>query len=73
MAILGCPHSKSRSYRPHPKRRGLLLASWEGLPCGVQASCQDKEDPGDLGEVGSWPLQKEEQKMELEVSFLVEM
>jgi hypothetical protein len=49
------------------------LASWEGLPCGVQASCQAREDPGDWGEVGSWPLQAEEQKTEQEGSFLVEM
>ena len=48
-------------------------ASWEGLPCGVQASCQGEEDQGDWGEAGSWPLQEEEQRMELEVSFLVEM
>lgn len=52
---------------------GPSLASWEGLPCGVQASCQAEEDPGDWGEAGSWPLQAEEQRTELEGSFLVEM
>lgn len=52
---------------------GPSWASWEGLPCAVQASCQDEEDPGDWGEVGSWPLQEEEQRMEPEVSFLAEM
>lgn len=49
------------------------MASWEGLPCGVQGSCQGEENLGDLGEEGSWPLQGEEQRMELELSFLVEM
>lgn len=56
-----------------PGGGSLLLASWEGLPHGVQASFRGKEDSGDSGEVGPWPLQEEEQKMELEVSFLVEM
>lgn len=37
----------------------------------MQASCQAEEDPGDWGEVGSWPLQVEEQGMELEGSFLL--
>jgi hypothetical protein len=46
------------------------LASWEVLPCGMQASCQD---PGVWGKVESWPLQVEEQRMELKGSFLVEM
>lgn len=55
------------------EEEGPSSASWEDLPCGVQASCQGEEDPGDWGEVGSWPLQEEEQRMELEVSFLVEM
>ena len=52
---------------------GPSLASWEGLPCGAQASCQAEEGQGDWGEVGSWPLQAEEQKTEQEGSFLVEM
>ena len=39
-------------------------ASWEGPPCEVQASSQGEEDPGDWGEVGSLPLQEEEQRME---------
>lgn len=49
------------------------LASWDDLPCGEQASCQGKVDPGDWGKAGSWPLQEEEQRMEQEVSFLAEM
>lgn len=53
------------------EEEGPSLASWEGLSCGVQASCQGVEDPGDWGEVGSWPLQEEEQRMELGVPFLV--
>ena len=39
-------------------------ASWEGPPCEVQASSQGEEDLGDWGEVGSLPLQEEEQRME---------
>ena len=40
------------------------MASWEGLPCGTQASWQAEEGQGDWGEVGSWPLQAEEQRTE---------
>jgi hypothetical protein len=56
-----------------PGGRESSWASWEGLPCGMQASCQAEEDLGDSGEVGSWPLQVEEQRKELEGSFHVEM
>ena len=56
-----------------PGGGGPSLASWEGLPCGAQASCQAEEGQGDWGEVGSWPLQVEEQRTEREGSSLVEM
>lgn len=46
------------------EEEGPSLASWEGLPYGVQASYQGEEDPGDWGEVGSSLLQEEEQRME---------
>lgn len=49
------------------------LASWEGPPYGVLASCQGEEDPEDWGEEESLPLQEEEQRTEWEVSFLAEM
>lgn len=58
------------------EQEGHSLTSRESLPCGVQASCQGKEDPGDpgSGEVGSWSLQEEEERrVDLEVSFLVEV
>jgi hypothetical protein len=30
------------------------LVSWEGLPCGIQASFQAKENPGDWGVGVGW-------------------
>jgi hypothetical protein len=39
----------------------------------MQASRPAKEDLGDLGEVGPWPLQAKEQRTELEGSFRVEI
>lgn len=36
-----------------PGAGGPVMASREGLPCGAQASCQGKEDPGDPGGGGS--------------------
>lgn len=46
------------------EEEGPSLASWEGPPYGVLASYQGEEDPEDLGEVVSSPLQEEEQRME---------
>lgn len=56
-----------------PGERGPIIGIIGGSCIRMLASNQDKKDPGDWGEVESLPLQEEEQRMEWEASFLVEM
>jgi hypothetical protein len=56
-----------------PGGGGPITGIMGGLPMWDAGIMPGRGGLGRLGEVGSWPLQLEEQRMELEGSFLVEM
>lgn len=52
---------------------GPIIGIMEGLPMQCVGIIPNEEDPGDWVELGSFPLQEEEQRVEREASFLTEM
>lgn len=52
---------------------GPIIGIMEGPSMGGVGIIPNEEDPGDWVELGSFPLQEEEQRVEREASFLTEM
>lgn len=52
---------------------GPIIGIMEGPPVWDVGIIPNEEDPGDWVELGSFPLQEEEQRVGREASFLTEM